>query len=237
MNVRPVALTAALLPFIAVHATYLVAASHGLVDWCNPYYDSCTSISATGRKPPASYLFRATMLPAAVVMMAYWWLNFAWLRALWRDHGDRPAGYRSVGGARWMLCLGILACVGLILYVTVLGERGDAWALQRRVGTVLFFSFTYLAQLLLARQLLLLRAQLPPLVPRLLALMLFVCAILLAAGLLTVVIDAWDEAYYETVEDAFEWVLSLLLQANFLLGYFVWRSAGWSLEVRHGQVD
>ena len=50
-------------------------------------------------------------------------------------------------------------------------------------------------------------------------------------GLLTVALDAWDEAFYETVEDAFEWVLSLLLQSNFLLGYFVWRQAGWRLVV------
>ncbi len=71
MNTRIVPLLAALLPFFAVHVTFLVAASYNLVDWCNPYLDSCTSISATGRKPPASYLFRAMMLPSAVIMMAY----------------------------------------------------------------------------------------------------------------------------------------------------------------------
>ena len=72
MNVRVVALLTALLPFLSVQLTYLVAASHGLVDWCFPYLDSCSSISAAGRKPPASYLFRATMLPSAAIMMAYW---------------------------------------------------------------------------------------------------------------------------------------------------------------------
>ena len=141
MYIRIVPLLAALLPFFAVHGTYLVAASHGLVDWCNPYIDSCTSISATGRKPPASYLFRATMLPSAVIMMAYWWLNHTWLNSLYNGGRRRTNHY--------MLGLGLLACTGLIMYVTVLGERGDAWAAQRRVGTVLFYSFTFLAQLLL----------------------------------------------------------------------------------------
>ena len=101
MNVRVVALVAALLPFFAVQLTYLVAASHGLVDWCNPYIDSCTSISATGRKPPASYLFRATMLPSAVVMMGYWWLNYVWIGSL-RNLSGSSQWLNS-----WMLWLGI----------------------------------------------------------------------------------------------------------------------------------
>ncbi len=227
MNIRLVPLLAALLPFLAVHATYVVAASHGLVDWCNPYIDSCTSISATGRKPPASYLFRATMLPAAVIMMAYWWLNHAWISSL-----RRRAGTRAAVGHHVMLALGVLACIGLVLYVTVLGERGDAWATQRRVGTILFYSFTFLAQLLFLSQLRSLRKLLPGVSKGLLASMWAVCFTLLAAGLLTVALDAWDEIFYESVEDAFEWVLTLLLQSNFLLGYFVWRQAGWRLEVR-----
>ncbi len=218
MNVRAIPLLAALVPFFAVHATYVVAASHGLVDWCNPYIDSCTSISATGRKPPASYLFRATMLPSAVVMMAYWWLNYAWMASLQRERGQlRP------WSNRWMLILGIVACVGLIMYVTVLGERGEAWRTQRRVGTILFFSFTFIAQVLLLAQL---RALQPAGVrPGLLGAMWTICFCLLAAGVLTVLLDAWDEVWYESVEDAFEWVLTLLLQSNFLLGYFVWRQA------------
>ena len=224
MNVRVVALVAALLPFFAVQLTYLVAASHGLVDWCNPYIDSCTSISATGRKPPASYLFRATMLPSAVVMMGYWWLNYVWIGSL-RNLSGSSQWLNS-----WMLWLGILANVGLIMYVTVLGERGDAWATQRRVGTILFFSFTFLSQLLLLAQLR--RLHLERVNVRLLNTMWAVCSALLFLGVLTVVLDAWNEAWYESVEDAFEWVLSLLLQSNFLLGYFVWRQADWRLEVK-----
>ncbi|MEQ9463030.1 MAG: hypothetical protein RJQ10_05185, partial [Haliea sp.] len=180
------------------------------------------SISATGRQPPASYLFRAAMLPAAAVLALYWWCNYSWLRFL------QPAGGHN-GRLRWMLALGLLACLGLVLYVAVLGEAGDAWRFQRRAGTVLFFSFTFLAQLLLGVQL---RALAPGL-PRVQGLargMLWVCCLLLALGILTVVLQAWDGVWYDSVEDAFEWVLSLLLQTNFLLGYLVWRRADWQLH-------
>ena len=230
MNVRLVSLLAALLPFAAVHCTYFVAASHGLVDWCNPYIDSCTSISATGRHPPASYLFRSTMLPVAVILMAYWWLNHAWLIHL-RRTAPRVG---SAAPVHWMLWLGVLAGIGLILYVTVLGEAGDTWARQRRIGTVLFFAFTYLAQLLLVGQLYRLRDCLPEVPFVLVRSMRVLCMVLLAAGVATVALDAWDEDWYETVEDAFEWVLSLLLQLNFLLGHLVWRAAGWRLRVSDG---
>jgi len=224
VNIRFIALWAALLPFLAVHGTYLVAASYELVEWCIPYIDSCSSISAAGRHPPASYLFRATMLPSAVLMMAYWWLNHAWLKEL----GTNTANY-SAKSNNWMLLLGVIACIGLILYVTVLGEQGDIWARQRRIGTALFFSFTYVAQLLLVRQLR--RLQLPA-IKSLVNAMLTFCVILIVLGVLTLILDAWNEAWYDTVEDAFEWILTLLLQANFLLGYFVWRRAGWTLAFR-----
>lgn len=222
MNLRIIALLAATLPFFAVHLTWLVAASHGLVEWCNPYIDSCTSISATGRQAPASYVFRATMLPAAVVLALYWWCNYSWLR--WLQPTAAPL--RSL---HWMLVLGMLACLGLVLYVTVLGEAGAAWRFQRRAGTVLFFSFTFLAQFLLSLQLLALAARLPQ-IQGLARGMWWICCLLLALGVLTVVLQAWDGVLYDTVEDAFEWVLSLLLQANFLLGYLVWRRAGWQLQ-------
>jgi hypothetical protein len=229
MNVRLIALLAALLPFVAVHATYLVAASHSLVEWCNPYIDSCTSISATGRHPPASYLFRATMLPAAVIMMAYWWVNHAWIKELGRIHPR----YR-IGTNNTMLLLGVVACLGLIIYVTVLGEPGDTWARARRIGTALFFSFTYLAQLLLLHQLRCIQANVAR---SFVNAMLIVSVVLIALGVLTLILDAWDAQWYNSVEDAFEWVLSLLLQTNFLLGYLIWQRAGLSIAIRSHSND
>lgn len=225
MNPRPVALWAALLPLVSVHLTYLVAASYQLVDWCIPYIDSCTSISATGRHPPASYLFRATILPAAVIFVAYWWLNRAWLRSAAPAMRGRALD--------WMLWLGVLACFGLIAYTTVLGEAGERWQRQRRIGIVLYFSLTFLAQLLLAGQLRARAALIAQAKPYARA-MLGNCMVLLCLGVATVIWQVLDEAGYDALEDAFEWVLALLLQVNFLLGYLLWRRVGWRLAVRPG---
>jgi len=52
---------------------------------------------------------------------------------------------------------------------------------------------------------------------------------ILATGLLTVVLDA-SPVDYDAMEDAFEWVLTLMLQANFLLVYFAWKEQGYTAE-------
>ncbi len=225
MNARTIALLAAALPFLGVHLSYLVAAGHGLVEWCNPYWDSCTSISATGRYPPASYLFRGLMLPAAAVLAAYWWLNSTWLRAARRD-----AGLAAGAAPGSMLALGVIASVALVLYVSVLGADGRLWRFQRHVGTVVFFTFSYLAQLLLADQLRKLYPR-PAALGRLAAVMLGICILLLAIGIGSVLLDFYDQDFYDGLEDAFEWVMSLLLQVNVLLGYLAWRAGGWQLRL------
>ena len=212
-------LCAALVPFLTVHAAYLLAASDGQVPWCFPYWDSCTSISATGRQPPAAFLFRAGMLPSAAVIMGFWWLHAAWLRGL-----GAPQRRCKV-----MLQLGLLACLGLILYVTVLGVDGSVWRMQRRVGTILFFSFTFLAQLLLAAQL---RAA-APLSQRARELgrqMLRICLLMLVIGVGSVIVQLVNDSWHDEIEDAIEWQLALLLQLNFLLSARFWWRAEWQLQ-------
>lgn len=217
MRVQPISALAVLLPFAGVHLSYLVAASYGHVDWCIPYIDSCTSISATGRQPPASFVFRATMIPSAMILMAFWWINHQWLT-------EASVRYKCINAStnRAMLTLGILASLGLIAYVTVLGEVGRTWQLQRRAGVILFFSFTYLAQLLFVSQLRRLHNHLPGLSRSIVGSMMGVCITLLSLGILTVILDMWDEAWYDTIDDAFEWILALLLQCNFLLMHLIW---------------
>lgn len=220
MKLYAIPLWCALLPAVAVHLCYLVAASQGHVEWCVPYVDSCTSISATGRKPPESYLFRALMIPSAVLMMIYWVLAFRWVQVVC----DRVTSL-----ARWMLLLGILACTGMIAYVTVLGEAGQAWATQRRAGTIMFYSFTYLAQLMLFSHLRDPSRLKVSIYPWIVRSGFYLNSTILATGLLTVVLDAMP-VDYDAMEDAFEWVLTLMLQANFLLIYFAWKEQGYMAE-------
>ena len=142
------------IPIAVVVVCYLIAANLGHVPWCNPLLDGCTSISATGRRGPESYIFRATMIPAAVMMMLYWVLNYRWLRSL----GDPPRQ-----ATRIALMLGILAGGFLILYTTVLGSIGEIYRIQRRIGVSMFFFFTYLTQLIMVSRLFSLRARFPEL--------------------------------------------------------------------------
>lgn len=66
MLLRYPPLIAGLLPIVAIHLSLLIAIDAGAIQGCNPYFEGCTSISATGRYVPASYLFRPAMM--AVVL-------------------------------------------------------------------------------------------------------------------------------------------------------------------------
>lgn len=217
-----VAAACALLPFLAVHGAYLLAADAGQVAWCIPYLDSCTSISATGRRAPASFVFKGVMLPAAMLIAVFWWIQARWLRA----SGDSSAR------VTWMQYLGWIASLGLVLYVIVLGEVGDWWRTQRRIGTILFFSFTYLAQLLFADALRRQAGGTDSAAGRTARRILGVCGLMLAIGIGSVVSEASNEAFHDRIEDAIEWVLALLLEVNFLLCALLWRNLPWRLEFR-----
>jgi hypothetical protein len=65
MLIRWLPLIAGIVPFVGIHVCYVIAVKYGVLPACIPYVDGCTSISATGRYPPASFLFRAIELPVA----------------------------------------------------------------------------------------------------------------------------------------------------------------------------
>lgn len=213
---------AALLPFIATHTSYLLAAGMGHVEWCVPYWDSCTSISATGRLMPEKLWFRASMIPAALVTLLFWWQSARWRR----DAGP----CRFPLSLKLMPWLGSIAAVCLILYTLALGEEGETSRFIRRIGVVLAFAFTYLAQLLLTRLLGdLARVRQSKSLQRWHYILFALSMILLAAGMLSVVLDAWLGLDYDRYEDAFEWNLALLL--NLYFAGFAWCSRQISREV------
>lgn len=193
----------AILPFLTTHVCYLMAAYGGHVDWCVPYWDSCTSISATGRQLPEKVLFKLGMLPAALLSMLFWWGLFQWI-AKNPDQGESGPKKLPVT----MLVIGTLAALFLMLYTLALGEQGDTYQRVRRTGITLSFAFTFMAQLLSTR-LLANSGSGPAKIwrPRLLALL--IC--LLLVGLTSVVLDGLLGDDYDAMEDAFEWWMALML--------------------------
>lgn len=217
LSITAIAWAAALIPFVTTHISYLLAAGFVHVEWCMPYWDSCTSISATGRHLPEKIWFKALMIPAALTTALLWWCAAAWCRI--------EGSHRYPRTLRCMPVLGTLAALFLILYTAALGESGDAYSTMRRIGVTLAFAFSYLSQLMLTRLLGDIGTQrqsqrLMRWYPRLLGLNM----LLLAVGISTVILDALIPLLYdEHLEDALEWWMALLLNLYFAFIAIAWR--------------
>jgi len=218
-------LAAALLPAVTIHLCYIIAASHGHVPWCVPYWDSCVSISATGRQSPESYIFRGLMIPTAVVFMAYWLLCHAWLKQL----GSRHPGVRHA-----MLALGVAGAVGLIWYTAVLGSEGRVFFIQRRAGVTSFFVMTVLAQCLLTLELATIeRRRSTGVSGPVRGVMAVLATVIVASGLVSLVLSA-TVAAYDRIEDAYEWVITALILGHALVTHFAWRQSGFTARLETG---
>jgi hypothetical protein len=204
------ALVAGVLPIVIVHACYGLSVQAGIVPACIPYLTGCTSISATGRHGVSWVLFKAGMIPTAIVMAAYWVRCRDWLLALGRSDGRV---------LRAMLVLGVVSALFLILYTMFLGSKGDFYDLMRRYGVTVHLSFGVLAQILLTRELLALE---DGRVPRALVRgKLLVITLLLGLGLGSIPLKNFvaDKKY---LENAVEWNFAALMALYFVL---TWRAA------------
>lgn len=218
MLLRLVPLVAGLLPIIAVNLSYLIAAAVGRVPKCVPYLDGCASISATGRHPPSSYVFKAVMLPEAVLMAVYWLLAVAWLRSLERLNGADGTGGKALG------TIGASASLFLVLYVTFLGTHGPFYEFMRRFGVYFFFLHTVVAQIMLARALL----GLPSLdarVRRITRIQLALALVPFGLGVLNLILKSTLEDP-DPSENVIEWLFALMMQTYIVLSYFAWRATG-----------
>ena len=218
MQPHHLAWCAALVPVLTAHACYLLSAATGTLDWCLPYGPDCVSISASGRYPPAYYLFKALVLPSSVVMALYWGLMWHWLTLLGELQKSR----------RWILCLGCVAAVALILYATFLGAEGAPYRFQRRIGVILFFALTAFNHLLLLQ---LFDSEWGSRVnTRLLPLFKLISWILLIMGVFNAPLSSWDG--FKRYEDAYEWWFALAMMTQFAIVARVWQLTGFRLVAR-----
>jgi len=209
------ALLTGLLPFCVVNLSYLGSASAGHVAWCFPYLQGCVSISATGRYGFSYFFFKAGMIPAAIVMIAFWICCRRWLLTI-GDSDGRPV--------RAMVYLGCISAVFLILYTIFLGSKGDVYNFMRRTGVIIYFSFSYLAQAMLLGRLQRLQAEKRINIPAyILQGKLTVLIGLLAIGLGSIPISNFVVDKHRP-ENAVEWTYALLMVSYYCFTWLACRS-------------
>jgi hypothetical protein len=222
MLLRGLPLYTGIAPVVGVSLAYWLGTSNDVLPACMPLLDGCTSISATGRYPPGSLLFRAVMLPQAVVLALLWYLSAGWLDALTRTERSN----------KLLLTSGLLGALALVLYVTFLGTRLPFYEVMRRFGIYFYFLGTALAQLALAVTLL---KALPTVrADRLRSYavaMLWLCGLPFALGILNLVLKAVLENA-DAMENRIEWISAVLMQAYFVVLYLAWRDTDVTTSVR-----
>jgi hypothetical protein len=164
------------------------------------------------------------VIPAAVLLALFWWLCREWLRCL-----GEPAGSLAGRAIAWIGCL---AAAFLVLYAVFLGSPGETYNLLRRYGVSVYFSFSYLAQLILLARLRRLQALgLTRIPPWILGAKTTLAVILLVLGIGSIPVSNLV-ADKDTIENAIEWNFSLLLVLYYLLTWRAWRATGFQLVGR-----
>jgi len=210
---------AGVLPLIAMFGAFALGIAYEVLPNCNPLIDGCCSISATGRQPPGSYLFRAIMLPQGILLGFVWYLSVLWLRKL------EPTPTNTT--CLIILVAGVVNVVALIMYVTFLGTTEPIYEFMRRTG--IYFGFLGMAVAQLTIAIVLLRTRLRPLGQAMLSIGLAVCALgVLNLALRSVLADP------DPAENRIEWIATILMQAWYFLLFIAWRRTGVEFSVRVG---
>lgn len=208
--------------WIAGFITYFISVSEGFVPECIPFIDGCTSISKTGRHGYSYYIFKALMMPAAMVIVLYWILTFSWLKA---------QGERSSVSLVLILFFGVTAGLFLILYTTFLGSEGDIYRLMRRFGTIVFFLFSYLGHCLLAFRCYKLLG-----INRCVGWKLGLC-VLVTVQLIIFAFSKQIATDHDSLENVIEWQSAYILTLLPVLTWILWNRTGFQIDVKTKRND
>ena len=225
----PLPLAAGLLPLAATALAYALSIRLGLAPACNPFVEGCVSISRAARHDLPNILFRALVLPAAVLQAACWMLAPAWLRTL---------GAAPDRGQRALPWLGLVAAVSLVLYASFLGTEGEAYRFLRRHGTALYFGLTAIGMLLVADEMhrRVRESHVQRLVGRTL---LALCAALPLLGLVHVLLPLAlpGEVTKDALQNATEWWGGAIFTVFFGALAWGWRASGFVARLQAGAVE
>ena len=214
MVIRGLPLVTALAPIIGINLAYWIGVDNGTLPSCIPYLDGCTSISSTGRYPPGDRLFRAVMLPQAVLLALTWHFAVLWLKSL------RP----QVRAAPTILVAGLVGAVALIIYVSYLASNDPFYEIMRRYGIYLYFIGTVIAQIAVT-------ASLEK--SGLRRLMAWLLAMPFVLGIYNFIQKALIEDL-NSIENRIEWIVSLLMQIWFIALFVAWRRTRFEIAATTG---
>lgn len=220
--IRLLPLVTGLLPIVAIHLSLVVAINAGSIPSCIPYFEGCTSISAAGRYEPATFIFKPAMMSEWTVMVFYWLFNVAWLRSLANEAN------RDANTGRWIGIFGVAGALALIVYITFLGTQAPFYEFMRRFGVYLYFLFSVIAQIMLARHTISLsRALALSGLERIGKAQMLLALIPFVLGALNLVLKA-TLADPDPAENVIEWFFALLMHVYFVLTFYAWRDTGFN---------
>jgi len=215
MQPRTLTILVIILPLLASNGAYLLSAYEGYVTWCMPYIDGCTTISQAGRSGNTIFFYRAMVFPFSVLLIWFWLYSKSWLELL---HGH------TTKIARIIFWLGLAGSISLLIYIDFLGATGEINRSMRRIGAILYFTLTPLAQSLMLNQHYNILRKKPEvsIKPKALQFQLIILLLMLLIGVITLFLAVTDNKSYES-ENIAEWNFQLLLTLYFLGTIFIWK--------------
>ncbi len=215
MQPRTLAILVVILPLLASNGAFLLSAYEGFVPWCIPYIDGCTTISQAGRSGNTIFFYRAVVFPYSVLLMWFWIFSKSWLELL-HGHTTKIA---------WIIFwLGLAGSISLLIYIDFLGTTGEINRFMRRIGAMLYFTLTPLAQLLMLYQHYNILCDKPDvsIKPKVLQYQLIILLLMLIIGAISIFLVVTDNITSE-IENIVEWNFSLLLNLYFLGMILIWK--------------
>lgn len=212
MLIRYWPLVAAIVPIVGINLAYWIGVDNGTLPSCIPYIDGCTSISSTGRYPPGDRLFRAVMLPQAVILALTWHFTVLWLKS-WRPESRATTT---------ILTAGLVGALALIIYVSYLASKDPFYEIMRRYGIYLYFVGTVIAQIAVTAAMKSSRLR-------------QIMGALLVMPFVLGIYNFIQKAFIEelnSMENRIEWIVSLLMQLWFVGLYVAWRHSKFEIEAR-----
>lgn len=208
-------------PIIAVHGAYFIGLWEDVAYQCNPYVHGCTTISRAAREGNAIFLFRGLMMPVAVLLIIFWYLQSIWLEQI------RHKSQRSV------FILGAIGALFLILYVDFLGTEGDFNRFMRRYGIIFYFGLTVLAQVISLTSLNKLGKQLDQKIRRYMNMQIIFFGVCCLLGIANLVADVIGFSNSREIENVIEWNFALFMSLYFPLAAMMWKRSEFRWQFSH----